>query len=314
MNAVFLMDPLEGVIFEKDTTLALMIGAHARGYTTFFLPEGGITLDGEAVRMHVEEVEPRWDPEQPFVRKGSRVLEGDDVDVVFVRTEPPFDEEYLAHTWMLDRLPPNVVVLNTPAGLRAANEKLWALQFQSLIPRTMVSRNLADLRGFMQAQERVIVKPTDGFGGKSVFLLAPGDVNAQVTLETLTEGGRCEIVMQRYVPEAAAGDKRILLLNGEPLGAVLRVHGATDHRNNFFSGGRPEATELTDRDREIVAQVGPRLRADGLPFVGIDVLGDYLIEVNVTSPTCLQEMNRLYDVHLEDKVIDFVDGLIRDRS
>lgn len=314
MNAVFLMDPLEGVIFEKDTTLALMIGAHARGYTTFFLPEGGITLDGDSVRLHVEEVEPRWDPEQPFVRKGPRVLEGDDVDVVFVRTEPPFDEEYLAHTWMLDRLPPNVVVLNTPAGLRAANEKLWALQFQSLIPRTMVSRNLADLLGFMQAQERVIVKPTDGFGGKSVFLLAQDDVNAQVTLETLTEGGRCEIVMQRYVPEAVTGDKRILLLNGEPLGAVLRVHGATDHRNNFFSGGRPEATELTDRDREIVAQVGPRLREAGLPFVGIDVLGDYLIEVNVTSPTCLQEMNRLYDVHLEDKVIDFVDGLIRDRS
>lgn len=314
MNAVFLMDPLESVVYEKDTTLALMNGAHARGYTTHFLPEGGITLDAADVRMHVEQVEPRWDPEQPFDRKGSRVLAGDEIDVVFVRTDPPFDEEYLAHTWLLDRLPPKVVVVNAPAGLRAANEKLWALQFQSLIPRTMVSRNLSDLLAFMQEQERVVAKPTDGFGGKSVFLLAHGDVNAPVTLETLTRDGRREIVMQQYVPEAAAGDKRILLLNGELLGAVLRVHGETDHRNNFFAGGRPQATELTDRDREIVAQVGPRLREEGLIFAGIDVLGDYLIEVNVTSPTCLQEMNRLYDVRLEDQVIDFVHGLVRARG
>jgi glutathione synthase len=309
MKFIFLMDPLETVKFEKDTTFILMVGAHNKGHEVFFLPKGGLTLKNGKVIFHTTKVTPQLVEHQPFVIDRPVTLTDDEVDAVFVRTDPPFDHQYLMSTWLLDRLPARVKVINSPNGIRTVNEKIWATQFTSLVPPTIVSSDKHDLLSFIKEEPDVIAKPTDGYGGQSVFHIHPGQGNTNVILETLTDRWSKEIIVQRYVPDSKDGDKRILLLNGEPLGAVLRKHSADDHRNNFFAGGKPLAAEVTARDREIISVLKPELQKLGLYFVGIDIIGQYLIEVNVTSPTCLQEMNRLYDVTLENKVIEFVEKL-----
>ncbi|MBL8014210.1 MAG: glutathione synthase [Candidatus Omnitrophica bacterium] len=311
MKFVFLMDPLETVVMEKDTSFILMLGAHNKGHEIYFLPEGGITLKNGRVIFHTTKVMPQAISHQPFVIDRPVILTDDQVDVVFIRTDPPFDAEYLMATWLLDRLPARVKVFNRPSGIRRVNEKIWATQFTSIIPPTLVSCNKHDLMAFTQEEENTIAKPTDGFGGQSVFHIHPGQSNTNVILETLTQRWTKEIIIQRYVPDSKDGDKRILLLNGEPLGAVLRMHCESDHRNNFFAGGKPKATEITARDHEIINVLKPKLQELGLYFVGIDVIGPYLIEVNVTSPTGLQEMNRLYNVTLENTVIEFVEKLTK---
>lgn len=311
MKFVFLMDPLETVVMEKDTSFILMLGAHNKGHEIYFMPEGGITLKNGAVIFHTTKVIPQAISHQPFVIDRPVILTDDQVDVVFIRTDPPFDAEYLMATWLLDRLAARVKVFNHPGGIRTVNEKVWATQFTSIIPPTVVSCNKHDLLTFIQEEPDTIAKPTDGFGGQAVFHIHSGQGNTNVILETLTQIWTKEIIVQRYVPDSKDGDKRILLLNGEPLGAVLRMHGDDDHRNNFFAGGKPLAAEITARDHEIVNILKPKLQELGLYFVGIDVIGKYLIEVNVTSPTGLQEMNRLYNVALEKKVIEFVEKLTK---
>ena len=310
MTFLFLMDPLETVVFEKDTSFILMLGAHSKGHAVHFVPEGGITLKNGKVFFHTIKVTPQAIPHQPFVIDRPVMLSDDDVDAVFVRTDPPFDNEYLMATWLLDRLPKRVKVINSPSGIRTVNEKVWATQFSSIIPPTIVSSTKHDLASFLKEEPNAIAKPTNGFGGRSVFHIHPGQGNTNVILETLTDNWSREIIVQRYVSDSKDGDKRILLLNGDPLGAVLRKHSEEDHRNNFFAGGKPLATEITKRDHEIIATLKPELQKLGLYFVGIDVIGNYLIEVNVTSPTGLQEMNRLYNASLQDKVIEFVEQLI----
>jgi len=229
------------------------------------------------------------------------------VDVIFIRSDPPFDEQYLLNTWLLDLLPERIVIINKPSGIRTANEKIWATQFPSLVPRTLVTRRRDDILDFLSKEKKIIIKPTNSFGGQSVFLIDENDTNKNVILETVTGNFKQEVIAQQFIEDADKGDKRILLLDGEILGAVLRVHKKGEHRNNFFSGGKPVAVNITKRDEKIVTVLKPFLQKLGLYFVGIDILGDYLIEVNVTSPTCLQEMNRLYDVQLEEKLIDWAE-------
>jgi glutathione synthase len=310
MNILFLMDPLEAVVAHKDTTLALMVGAHRRGHRTSYLPSGGITLDRGTLSFSVTHVTPSFTSDCPFEILEQEQVADDDVDVIFIRTDPPFDANYLMNTWLLDLLPARVVVINRPSGIRTVNEKIWATRFRDLLPATCVTRQISTMRAFIAEELDVIAKPTNGYGGQSVFHIGAGDQNANVILETLSDNGSREIILQRYVPAAEQGDKRILLLNGEVLGAVLRVHGAHDHRNNFFAGGKPEAVDITTRDRKIVAAVAGPLVETGIYFAGIDVIGEHLIEINVTSPTCLQEMNRLYDESLEDRVIEFAESLV----
>ena len=310
MNYIFLMDPLESVHPEKDTTLALMVGAHRKGHKTFFLPDGGMVLENSSMQFNVREVTAQFDQAQPFIDHGVVVLPQTDVHVVFIRTDPPFGEAYLHNTWLLDLLPLTIPVINNPAGIRTVNEKIWAAQFTSLVPKTMIGRNQKALINFVKEHQEAIAKPTDSFGGQSVFHLHPQQKNTKVILETLTRNWTKDIIVQEYVPAAGDGDKRILLLDGDPLGAVLRRHAEDDHRNNFFAGGNPLAADISARDREIIECLRPELKKLGLYFVGIDIIGDYLIEVNVTSPTCLREMNRLYHVQLEDKVIEFSQNLV----
>lgn len=312
MNLLFLMDPLDTVIMEKDTTFALMLSAHRKKHKIFYLPDGGMTLRDGQLFFDTIPVIPQQNKEQPFIQEEEIILQEDEIDAIFIRSDPPFDPQYLINTWFLDKLSRRIPVINSPQGIRTVNEKIWVTQFTSLVPRTVISRQKEDLLDFIKMEHHVVAKPTDGFGGQSIFQIQQGDTNTNVILETLTSRWSREIILQQYIPASQQGDKRILLLDGEPLGAVLRVHSAQDHRNNFFAGGKPHPAEITDRDREIIEEIKPQLQRLGLYFVGIDIIGDYLIEVNVTSPTCLQEMNRLYHKQLEDDVIEFVEKLIEE--
>lgn len=303
------MDPLSTVNVDKDTTFIFMIGARRRGHETYFLPDGGISLLEGKLIFDVQEVVPHVNQNHPFDVSPVERLTADEVDAVFIRTDPPFDSAYLMNTWLLDHMPAHIPVINNPAGVRAVNEKVWAARFADLMPRTLITRQKSQYLDFLAEAGKVIVKPTDGFGGAGIFKLEADDSNRAVAFETLSENGAREVIVQEYVPQATVGDKRILLLNGDPLGAVLRVHGEGDHRNNFFAGGTAHPTEITERDQEIIKRLRPHLQELNLHFVGIDVIGDYLIEVNVTSPTCLQEMNKLTNQQLEDDVIAYVEAL-----
>ena len=307
MKFLFLMDPLETVAMEKDTTFILMVGADERGHDVYFLAEDGIALKDGKVHFHVIKVKPQLIAHEPFIEEHAATLTQDEVHAVFVRPDPPVDEQYLMNTWLLDQLPPRVLVINRPSGIRTVNEKIWAAQFTDITPKTVISCKRHDLLDFIAKEKNVIAKPTNAFGGHAVFHIKPGDTNTKVILENLSRCWSVPVVLQRYVPDAESGDKRILLLNGEPLGAVLRVHEEGDHRNNLFAGGEPHAAQLTPRDNQIIGILKGHLLRLGLYFVGIDIIGGLLIEVNVTSPTCMQEMNRLYNVALQKKVIDFVE-------
>ena len=310
MNFIFLMDPLDTVVMDNDTTFILMLGAHRKGHKIFYLPDGGMTLRYGQLFFDTISVVPQQNKERPFIQGEEIILQEDEINAIFIRNDPPFDQQYLMNTWLLDKLMRRIPVINSPNGIRTVNEKIWVTQFTSIIPSTMISRQKDDLWDFIKSHHHVVAKPTDGFGGQSVFQIQHNDTNTQVILETLTAYWSREIILQKYIPQAQHGDKRILLLDGEPLGAVLRVHSSHDHRNNLFAGGKSHPAEITNRDREIIDEIKPQLQRLGLYFVGIDIIGDYLIEVNVTSPTCLQEMNYLYHKQLDDDVIEFVERLI----
>jgi len=305
------MDPLETVIFEKDSTFIMMLAAYSRGHEIYYLPEDGISLIEGKAYFHVTKVIPQNNISSPFKKELTTRLSQDDIHAVFIRPDPPFDEQYLMNTWALDHLPKHIAVINSPTGIRTVNEKVWVARFKNITPATVISANQKDLLDFIAKHKNVIAKPTNAFGGKNVFHIENGSTNTKVILETLTDCYNKAIVMQKYVPEAKKGDKRILLLNGNILGAMLRMHGEGEHRNNLFAGGTPMPAKITANDKKIVGVLKPHLQKLGLYLVGIDILGDYLIEVNVTSPTCLQEINRLYDMKLEEKIIDFVEKLVK---
>lgn len=314
MNYVFLMDPLSTVVYEKDTTFMFMLEAKRRGYQVYYLPSGGITKKGEHLLFDVQQVIPQTNSKEPFVLLEKKVLNDSEVDCIFIRTDPPFDLNYLMNTWLLDLISDKVAIINHPNGVRTVNEKIWATQFTSLIPKTLVTSNCDQMRQFMMEEKKIVVKPTDGFGGQHIEILNEYNDRTESILKSLSEDWQRKIILQRFVEESVIGDKRILLLNGEPLGAVLRVHSDGGHLNNFMAGGKPHPTEITQRDLEIIHVLAPKLRALGLYFVGIDVMGDYLIEVNVTSPTCLQEINALSHGCLEQDVITFSEQLVQKRS
>ena len=307
----FLMDPLEQVLVHHDTTFALMRTAQERGHRLLsFGQESLFHRDGQA-HARAREVEVFEQQGHHFRVVAEREVPLADLDVLWMRKDPPVDVAFLHATQLVEatggRSP---VYVNSPAGLRTANEKLWALHFPELTPRTLVSRDLAQLRAFIEgAPEGAIVKPVDGHAGEGVVLLQRGDRNTASILELLTARGRDWAVAQEYVPAARQGDKRILLLDGEPLGAINRVPLESENRANMAVGGQPVKSALTARDREICAGLAPFLRKEGLVFVGIDVIGDFLIEVNVTSPTGLAELARLEGGDPAGRILGHVEQL-----
>ncbi|RAP32981.1 glutathione synthase [Candidatus Marinamargulisbacteria bacterium SCGC AG-410-N11] len=304
MKICFLMDPLESINPEKDTTYALMLSAHQKGHEIYFVARQSISiLNGEVILSAIKVI-PCNISDKLFEQEQQLTLTQHDIDIVFIRTDPPFNEAYLMDTWLLDRLK-GVYVINQPSGLRTVNEKVWATQFTDCVPKTLVSASKDQIDQFIDQMRTVIVKPVNMFGGAGIFKLNKTDTNRQVIIETSTHYHTKEIIVQDYIHDSTVGDKRILLLGGEPIGAILRVHSESDHRNNLFAGGTTKSTTITDNDQRIINQLKPHLIELGLDFVGIDIMGDYLIEVNVTSPTCLQEMDRSDGVDRAALVIDF---------
>jgi glutathione synthase len=225
-----------------------------------------------------------------------------------MRKDPPYDAVYHTATQILEFARGTTFLLNDPRGLREANEKLYAFHFPDLLPPTVVTRRMDELRAFLAAQGGdIVLKPLDGFGGAAVFRVRSGDSNTNAIFEVSTHNGQRAVMAQRYLPEGKQGDKRILLLGGEPIGCLLRVPQGDDIRSNLAVGGKGVAAELTDRDRQICARLAPRLQQDGLHLVGLDIIGSYLSEVNVTSPTGIQSIDRLHNVRLENKVVDYIE-------
>jgi len=308
----FIMDPLESILTDKDTTFTFMLESLKRGHQAFFLGlrdlyARGPQVTGWARRCEVVRAKPHY----CFLDDGA-AYPLETFDAIFMRKDPPANLPYLYTTMLLslaDRR--RTFILNDPAGLREANEKLYTLNFPAVIPPTLVTDRIDRLKLFMEEQGgEMVVKPLDGHGGEGVFVVAKSDRNLNVILETATEFQTRFIMAQRYIPEIRNGDKRLIVLDGEPLGGTLRVPAANEHRGNIHVGGTCVKAEITARDREICRVLKPRLERDGLYFVGLDIIGDYLTEVNVTSPTGVQEVDRLDGVVLEALVIDFVESRV----
>ena len=308
----FVMDPVESESFTGSTSLVLMLEAQRRGHEVLYVAPGDLGVDSGRAVARATPVRLEREGEGGRVEWGDtrRVSLDEEVDVVFQRQDPPVDARYIAASQILGTCR-KTLVLNRPTSILAYNEKLLALHFGDLMPETSVSRSIPDLLAFMDAMGgEMIVKPLDGKGGEGIFHLVRGERNLGSILEQMTAFESRWVMAQRYLPAIRQGDKRILLMEGEPLGAVLRVPAADEVRANFHAGGSAAASEIDARDREIIERLAPLMRTEGLFFVGIDIIGGFLTEINVTSPTGIQEINALAGVCLEALLIDRVEALI----
>ncbi len=294
------MDPISDIKFHKDTTLALLFAAQVRGWTLHYMEQSDLyLLQGEA-RATTRPLTVRKDPDDFFCLGMGEDRPLAQLDVILMRKDPPFDNEFIYSTYILEAAQKQgALVVNDPRSLRDCNEKVFATQFPQCCPPVLVSRDAVKLRSFHQQHEDVIFKPLDGMGGSRIFRCRHDDPNVGVILETLTEMGTQTIMAQRYIPEITEGDKRILVIDGEPVPYCLaRVPAKGETRGNLAAGGTGVAQPLSDQDRWIVSQIAPTLREKGLLFVGLDVIGNYLTEINVTSPTCAREIDKAYSTDI----------------
>ena len=300
------MDPIQTIQVKKDTTFAMLLAAQARGWELYYLEQSDLYLKGDRSYGRARLLTVKQDSHQWFNFAGENELALDELDIILMRKDPPFDLEYIYSTYILEAAERRgTLVVNRCQSLRDANEKVFALNFVQCCPPTLVTRDAARISTFLQEHGDIVVKPLDGMGGASVFRLRPDDPNRNVILETLTERGRRQIMAQRYIPAVTEGDKRILLIDGEPIPyALARIPAAGETRANLAAGGKGVGVPLSERDRWICSQVGPTLRQKGLYFVGLDVIGDYLTEVNVTSPTCARELDAQFGLDIGGQLMD----------
>ena len=314
MRHVFIVDPLSGLSVTRDTSVVFMREAARRGQEVFTVEPGFLAVE-EGSRA-VGRVRPtKIGDGEPWYELGPPISAPlDEFDVVWMRQDPPFDMNYFWLTHLLSLAARRTLVVNDPRGLREVDEKMFSLRYPDIIPPTLVSRSIAELLAFREKLGgEMVIKPLGGCGGEAVFHLTAGDRNARALLELATDHETRYQVGQRYLPEIREGDKRIILVDGEPLGAVLRVPRNDESRANFHVGGSALRVELTARDREICERIRPGLLKNGIVFAGIDVIGGWLIEVNVTSPTGIQEINALDGVALEGAVLDAVERRVAER-
>lgn len=313
MRLLVVMDPVSTVQVDGDTSFALMLEAQARGHQVdHCLPSDVDLIDGQ-VRASVRGATMKRDPVAPITLGPPELVDlAESHDAILIRKDPPFDSDYLWLTLQLERLRgARPLVVNDPRGLRDANEKLYACHFPELTPRTLVTADKARIRAFVHdVGGRAVIKPVDGHGGEGVFALMADDKNFNALVEHVTRLGRRLAMVQAFLPEVTEGDKRILLIDGEVIGAILRIPKADDVRSNMHVGGSVAPADLTDADRRIIEAVTPRLHADGLFFVGLDVIGGKLTEVNVTSPTGIQQMSRFAGRSCEAPVIAWLEGRV----
>jgi glutathione synthase len=316
MKFAFIIDPIQKLIPGHDTSVALMEAAQELGHEVWVTQAENLSVIGgkawgllSPVRLKpVKLIEGKWVAEEVWYELETPTLHPlETMNAVFMRTDPPVNIPYLYATYILDCIDEQKTrVINSPRGLRAANEKMYALQFKEAIPETIVSQNKDVIRQFVEKKGAAVLKPLGGKAGEGILFMDGGDRNFNSLIEISTQQGRVPVMVQTYLPEAKAGDKRIILLNGEPIGAVNRIPTGKEFRGNMAVGGRVAKTEITQREYEICAQLAPVLQRDGLYFVGIDVIGGYLTEINVTSPTGIREIDLLDNVCLGKKVIEWL--------
>ena len=308
------MDPIETIKPKKDSTLAMLLAAQRAGWSLVYFRQQDLMVRDGAPLGAGRHVEVRDDPDEWFTIGGSWSDGLEKLDVLLMRKDPPFDMEYIYTTYILELAEHRgLLVVNKPASLRDINEKAYTAWFPQCTPPSLVTRSRNELLGFLAEHGRIVLKPFDGMGGRSIFVVSAGDPNVNVIIETLTDDGAKFTLAQRYIPEIVHGDKRILLIDGEPIDhALARIPAPGEHRGNLVMGAKGEGRALTERDRWLCAQVGPTLRAKGVMFAGLDVIGDYLTEINVTSPTGIRELDRQYGIDIAAKLIAAIGRKLRD--
>jgi glutathione synthase len=304
-----IMDPIGSINFKKDSTLAMLLEAQQRGYDLFYMAQNDLFLSEQKVKALTSKLSVANNPENWFSLSDPQTINLSELDVILMRKDPPFDMNYIFTTYLLELAEAEgTLVVNNPQSLRDANEKLYTAWFSQCTVPTTVSSQPAQLRDFIEQQKDVILKPLDSMGGSSIFHVKQGDANTNVIIETLTNNFTKPIMAQRFIPEISLGDKRILIIDGKPVPyALARIPSATDHRANLAAGGTGKGIELSERDYWICEQLAPTLKDKGLIFVGIDVIGDYLTEVNVTSPTCIRELDDQFNINISATLMDCIE-------
>jgi glutathione synthase len=302
MKIAFQMDPIDAVDINADSSFRLAEEAQARGHALFFYSPDQLAYEEGCITARGHDMTVQRAPEEPAILGPLRAVDLADFDVVWLRQDPPFDMHYITSTHLLDRLKGQALVVNDPFWVRNYPEKLLVLDFPDLTPPTTVARDLGTIKAFKARHGDVILKPLYGNGGAGVFRLDANDRNLTSLHELFTGFSREPLIVQKFLPDVSNGDKRVILVDGEPVGAINRVPAPGETRSNMHVGGRPEKIDLSERDLEICAAIGPLLRENGQVFVGIDVIGDYLTEINVTSPTGIQELERFNGVNIAKKI------------
>lgn len=303
------MDPIEQISFKKDSSLAMLWAAQRKGWELWYMEQKHLfSRDGKAKAL-MAPLSVEMNPEKCFERGEYITANLSDLDVILMRKDPPFDNEFIYSTHLLEMAEKEgTLIVNKPQSLRDFNEKLFATQFPQCCPPVLVTREAHLIREFHKEHGDIIVKPLDGMGGASIFRVKEDGLNLGVIIETVTVHGSEMVMVQKFIPEITEGDKRILMINGEPASyALARIPTGGETRGNLAAGGRGEGRELTERDRWICAQVGPTLKEKGLLFVGLDVIGDYLTEINVTSPTCIRELDNQFGLDIAMQLMDSIE-------
>ena len=308
-----LMDPIGAIKAHKDSSFAMLLAAQARGWQLFYMEQSDLYLHNERVYASMRQLKVYDRKTDWFEWQVAEVSPLSDLDILLMRKDPPMDMEYLYTTFLLERAElEGLQVINRPSSLRDSNEKLFTAWFASCCAPSLVSRDPARLRAFLNEHHDIILKPLDAMGGASIFRVRANDPNISVIFETLTTMGQRTAMAQVFIPEISEGDKRILMIDGTPVPyALARIPAKGETRGNLAAGGRGEGVVLSERDRWICEQVGPELRKRGLVFVGLDVIGDYLTEINVTSPTCIRELDKLYGLDIAGQLMDCIEARLQ---
>lgn len=304
-----IMDPIGSIKYHKDSTLAMLLAAARRGWTLFYLEMDDLYLEQGEACAHMRPLQVFEDEQRWFELGEATTKPLHQLDAILMRKDPPFDMEYIYATYILEQAErAGALVVNRPQSLRDANEKVFTARFPQCTPPTLISRDAVQIRSFINTHGETILKPLEGMGGASIFKTAPNDPNTSVIIETLTDHGQRFAMAQRFIPEISAGDKRILLVDGTPVPyALARIPAKGELRGNLAAGGTGVGVELTERDYWICEQVADTLREMGLLFVGLDVIGDYLTEINVTSPTCIRELDKQYGLDIGGQLMDAIE-------
>ncbi len=307
------MDPITQIKIHKDSSFAMLLEGQRRGWPLWYMRQEDLFLEENMTHARMQRIQVFDNAENWFEVIEHRTAPLHELDVVLMRKDPPFDMEYIFSTYLLEQAEARgTLVVNRPAALRDANEKLYTAWFPQCTPPTLVSRRHQDFDDFLAHHGDVILKPLEGMGGASIFRIRAGDPNSNVIIETLTGNGRRYAMAQRFIPEISEGDKRILMIDGEAVPyALARIPREGENRGNLAAGGSARGQPLSERDHWIAAQVGPRLREAGILFAGLDVIGDYLTEVNVTSPTCIRELDAQFDLNISGMLMDRIEKRLK---